>query len=51
MRASARLMPLIVHAISSGRRAFYGAVSFLSSPLEPMMPMVGVHDLSKALNP
>lgn len=31
-------------------RAFYDAVSFLSSPFQPMMLMVGVHDLSNALN-
>lgn len=31
-------------------RAFYDAVRFLSSSFQPMMLMVGVHDLSNALN-
>ncbi|ARQ61103.1 UNVERIFIED_ORG: GNAT superfamily N-acetyltransferase [Rhizobium etli] len=40
---------LLVHAISDGARAFYEAVGFLPSPSDPMMLMVGLHDLNSAL--
>lgn len=40
-----------VHAISDDARAFYEAVGFLPSPPDPMMLMVGLHDLNSALNP
>ncbi|PDT12458.1 GNAT family N-acetyltransferase [Rhizobium sp. M1] len=40
---------LLVHAISDGARAFYEAVGFLPSPSDPMMLMVGLHDLNGAL--
>jgi GNAT superfamily N-acetyltransferase len=42
---------LLVHAISSDAKAFYEAVGFLPSPSDPMMLMVGLHDLTKAMNP
>ncbi|TWB09582.1 acetyltransferase (GNAT) family protein [Rhizobium sp. ERR 1071] len=42
---------MLVHAISDDARAFYEAVGFLSSPSDPMMLMVGLHDLNQALNP
>jgi GNAT superfamily N-acetyltransferase len=41
---------VLVHAISDDARAFYEAVGFLSSPSDPMMLMVGLHDLNNALN-
>ncbi|MBO9112239.1 acetyltransferase [Agrobacterium sp. S2/73] len=41
---------VLVHAISDDARAFYEAVGFLSSPSDPMMLMVGLHDLDNALN-
>nr|WP_210282977.1 GNAT family N-acetyltransferase [Rhizobium sp. BK049] len=41
---------MLVHAISDDARAFYEAVGFLSSPSDPMMLMVGLHDLNNALN-
>lgn len=41
---------VLVHAISDDARAFYQAVGFLPSPSDPMMLMVGLHDLSSALN-
>lgn len=41
---------LLVHAISDDARAFYEAVGFLPSPSDPMMLMVGLHDLNSALN-
>jgi GNAT superfamily N-acetyltransferase len=40
---------LLVHAISDDARAFYKAVGCLSSPSNPMMLMVGLHDLNSAL--
>ncbi|MBB4576404.1 GNAT family N-acetyltransferase [Rhizobium lentis] len=40
---------LLVHAISDDARAFYEAVGFLPSPSDPMMLMVGLHDLNSAL--
>ncbi|MBX5065055.1 GNAT family N-acetyltransferase [Rhizobium lentis] len=40
---------LLVHAISDEARAFYEAVGFLPSPSDPMMQMVGLHDLDSAL--
>lgn len=42
---------VLVHAISENARAFYEAVGFLPSPSDPMMLMVGLHDLNSALNP
>ncbi len=41
---------VLVHAISEDARAFYEAVGFLPSPSDPMMLMVGLHDLNNALN-
>lgn len=41
---------VLVHAISDDARAFYKAVGFLPSPSDPMMLMVGLHDLNSALN-
>ncbi|MEZ2129680.1 MULTISPECIES: GNAT family N-acetyltransferase [unclassified Sinorhizobium] len=41
---------VLVHAISDDARAFYAAVGFLPSPLDPMMPMIGLHDLNSALS-
>ena len=41
---------VLVHAISDDARAFYEAVGFLPSPSDPMMLMVGLHDLNSALN-
>jgi GNAT superfamily N-acetyltransferase len=41
---------VLVHAISDDARTFYEAVGFLSSPSDPMMLMVGLHDLNSALN-
>jgi predicted N-acetyltransferase YhbS len=41
---------VLVHAISDGARAFYEAVGFLPSPKDPMMLMVGLHDLKSALD-
>ncbi|PDV84705.1 GNAT family N-acetyltransferase [Rhizobium sp. H4] len=40
---------VLVHAISDGARAFYEAVGFRPSPSDPMMLMVGLHDLNSAL--
>ncbi|MBB2684902.1 GNAT family N-acetyltransferase [Rhizobium sp. H4] len=40
---------LLVHAISDDARAFYEAVGFLPSPSDPMILMVGLHDLNGAL--
>ncbi|ANL74782.1 GCN5-related N-acetyltransferase protein (plasmid) [Rhizobium phaseoli] len=40
---------LLVHAISDDARAFYEAVGFLPLPSDPMMLMVGLHDLNSAL--
>lgn len=42
---------VLVHAISDGARAFYEVIGFLPSPSDPMMLMVGMHDLNGALNP
>ncbi|PDT15470.1 GNAT family N-acetyltransferase [Rhizobium sp. J15] len=42
---------MLVHAISDDARAFYEAVGFLPSPSDPMMLMVGLQDLTRALNP
>lgn len=42
---------VLVHAISDDARAFYEAVGFLPSPSDPMMLMVGLHDLNKAIIP
>jgi hypothetical protein len=39
---------LIVHAISDQARAFYLALGFEPSPLEPMMPLVTLADLRDA---
>ena len=41
---------VLVHAISDDARAFYEAVGFLPSPSDPMMLMIGLKDLSNALN-
>lgn len=41
---------LLAHAISDDARAFYNAVGFLPSPSDPMMLMVGLHDLNSALS-
>ncbi|MBB5575826.1 MULTISPECIES: GNAT family N-acetyltransferase [Rhizobium] len=41
---------VLVHAISDIARAFYEAVGFLPSPSDPMMLMIGLHDLNSALN-
>lgn len=41
---------VLVHAISSDARAFYEAIGFLPSPSDPMMLMIGLHDLNNALN-
>jgi GNAT superfamily N-acetyltransferase len=41
---------VLVHAISEDARAFYEAVGFLPSPSDPMMLMIGLHDLNRALN-
>ncbi len=41
---------VLVHAISDDARAFYEAVGFLPSPSDPMMLMVGLHDLNDALH-
>ena len=41
---------VLVHAISDDARAFYEAVGFLPSPSDPMMLMIGLHDLNSALN-
>ncbi|WP_409999637.1 GNAT family N-acetyltransferase [Rhizobium leguminosarum] len=40
---------VLVHAISDDARAFYEAVGFLPSPSDPMMLLVGLHDLNNAL--
>jgi GNAT superfamily N-acetyltransferase len=40
---------LIVHAISEDARAFYLALGFMPSPLEPMTLMVTLNDLRAAL--
>ncbi|MBB2711218.1 GNAT family N-acetyltransferase (plasmid) [Rhizobium sophoriradicis] len=40
---------LLVHAISDDARAFYEAVGLLPSPSDPMILMVGLHDLNGAL--
>lgn len=40
---------VLVHAISDDARAFYEALGFLPSPSDPMMLMVGLHDLNNAL--
>lgn len=40
---------VLVHAISDDARAFYEAVGFLPSPSEPMVLLVGLHDLHNAL--
>jgi hypothetical protein len=40
---------LIVHAISEEAKAFYLALGFEPSPLEPMTLMVTVADLQRAL--
>jgi GNAT superfamily N-acetyltransferase len=42
---------VLVHAISDDARAFYEAVGFMPSPSDPMMLMIGLKDLSNALNP
>ena len=41
---------VLVHAISDAARAFYEAVGFRPSPKDPMMLMVGLHDLKSALD-
>lgn len=41
---------VLVHAISDDARAFYEAVGFLPSPSDPMMLMVGLHDLNRSLS-
>jgi GNAT superfamily N-acetyltransferase len=45
-----RIRDVLVHAISDDARAFYEAIGFLPSPSDPMMLMVGLHDLNSALN-
>lgn len=40
---------VLVHAISNDARAFYEAVGFLPSPSDPMMLMIGLHDLNNVL--
>lgn len=40
---------VLVHAINDDARAFYEAVGFLPSPSDPMMLLVGLHDLNNAL--
>lgn len=40
---------VLVHAISDEARAFYEAVGFLPSPSDPMMLMIGLGDLNRAL--
>lgn len=40
---------VLVHAISQDARAFYEAVGFLPSPLDPMVLMIGMSDLESAL--
>jgi GNAT superfamily N-acetyltransferase len=40
---------VLVHAISEEARGFYQAVGFLPSPLDPMVLMIGLADLEKAL--
>lgn len=40
---------VLVHAISDEARAFYEAVGFLPSPSDPMMLMIGLHDLNRAV--
>ncbi|KAA0690170.1 GNAT family N-acetyltransferase [Neorhizobium sp. P12A] len=41
---------VLLHAISEDARAFYKAVGFLSSSFDPMVLMIGLHDLNNALN-
>ena len=41
---------LLVYAISDDARAFYEAIGFVSSPLDLMILMAGLHDLNSALN-
>lgn len=40
---------VLVHAISDDARAFYEAVGALPSPSDPMMLMIGLHDLNNVL--
>jgi hypothetical protein len=40
---------MVVHAISSEAKAFYEAVGFESSPLDPMILMMTLADLKSAL--
>lgn len=42
---------LLVHAISEDAKAFYLALGFTPSPLDPMMLMVTLRDLSAAVSP
>jgi len=42
---------VMVHAISDDAKAFYEAVGFQLSPLDPMMLMVSLQDLNSALDP
>lgn len=43
------LRGLVVHALSDEARAFYIALGFTPSPLDPMMLMVSLADLSRAI--
>lgn len=40
---------VLVHAISNDAKAFYEAVGFQPSPSDPMMLIIGLHDLNSAL--
>ena len=42
---------MIVHAISEPAKAFYLALGFEPSPLDPMLPMVTLPDIRAALEP
>lgn len=42
---------LLVHAMSEEARAFYLALGFTASPLDPMTLMVGLRDLASATGP
>lgn len=40
---------VLVHAISPDARAFYEAVGFVPSPIDPMVLMIGMSDLESAM--
>lgn len=40
---------ILVHAISEDARAFYSALGFTQSPLDPMTLMVSLADLQQAI--